>query len=346
MNKLPEVTSKISDLIEIFSGAISSRLLISAIKLKVFDCLEEPTLAEKVTNLLSLHFENTIHVLDALCSLGLINKHNKTYHNKKVASEFLVTGKPTYIGEWLLQTDKDIELCLEKLPDIIRFGSKVIKAPEHMNSKEYCEKFTASHAATSFAGIANDIAHNVSCIPSFKYCRRMLDLGGGPGVNAMAVVSKNTDLEATIFDRPDIVHLAENYIKEYGFGDRVKTLGGDYLKDFIGSDYDMIMITDSLYYTDSEIDAVLNKCRNALNPSGFFVGIHAVLTEERTQPAHMVLGMLPETVMNSGTLPDKGYLAKALERCGFVNISSEMVMIGGSFFEMNTGYLSVPIIDK
>ena len=338
MKKFPEIESNFGELSNIFFSIVSSRLLITAIYLKVFDCLEEAVSAAEVSKRLATDPANTTHMLDGLCALGLIDKNNKKYRNKKIAYELLITGKPAYLGDWFLQTDKDFKPYLDMLPEIISSGPEAIARPDHMNSAENCEKFTASHAASSFAGVARDIARHVSSLPSFKNCRKMLDIGGGPGVNAMAVVRENENLEATVFDRPDIVHMADRYIQEYGFSDRVKTLGGDYLKDPVGSEYDMIMITDSLYYTDPEIDTVLHKCREALKPGGFFVGIHCVLTDERTRPSNMVIGMLPETVMNSGSLPDKGFLIKALERCGFTNISSEMVMIGDSLFEMNAGY--------
>lgn len=339
MKPFPEIESNFGELCSIFYNTISSRLMITAIGMKVFDCLEEPTSSAQVSDLQLLNPDNTMHMLDALCVLNLIKKESNIYQNRKIASEFLVTGKPAYIGEWLLEADKDLRPCLDKLPEIIRSGPGAIIAPDHMNTAELCERFTASHAATSFAGVARDVARSVSGLPSFKSCRKMLDMGGGPGVNAMAVVGRNENLEATLFDRPDIVKIARNYITEYGFNNRIKTLGGDYQKDSIGSGYDMIMITDSLYYTDAEIDPVLNKCREALNPGGFFVGIHAVLTNDRTQPSNLVLAMLPEAVTNTGVLPDKGFLVKALEHCGFKNIRSEMVIIGDSLMEMNVGYL-------
>jgi hypothetical protein len=339
MKQFPEVESEFSSIIDIFYSAVSSKLLTTAVDLEVFNHLEEPAPPTKVSDSLSLNPENTIHMLDALCALNLVKKESNVYQNQKKASEFLVKGKPTYIGEWMLITDKDVKPCLDNFSELIRSGPQAVTAPDDMNSEECCEKFTASHAASSFAGIANDIAKSVSMIPSFKNCEKMLDMGGGPGVNVMAVVSKNENLEAMLFDRPEIVRMAENYIKEYGFSDRIKTIGGDYLKDDIGSDYDMIMITDSLYYSDEEIDAVLNKCKKCLKSDGFFVGIHGVFTDERTQPADMVMGMLPEIVMNSGFLPDKGFLFKALERCGFHNVSSKMVSIGGGMMEMNVGYL-------
>jgi hypothetical protein len=133
--------------------------------------------------------------------------------------------------------------------------------------------------------------------------------------------------------------MARSYIRDYGFEDRVTTFGGDYLKDSLGTGYDLIMITDSLYYSDQEIDPVLKKCHASLKPEGVFVGIHAVLTDERTRPTQMVLDLLPECMTGQAHMPEKGFLANALGRCGFNGITSKMVTICGIQMEMNVGYV-------
>jgi hypothetical protein len=97
------------------------------------------------------------------------------------------------------------------------------------------------------------------------------------------------------------------------------------------------MITDSLYYGQEEIMAVLRKCHQALKQGGLFAGIHAVLTHERTQPKNTVLGMLPEALADKAYLPEKGYLITAMERVGFQGVTSSMADIGGVPMEMNTG---------
>jgi predicted O-methyltransferase YrrM len=179
------------------------------------------------------------------------------------------------------------------------------------------------------------MAAHIAGVPGFSDCRSMLDLGGGPAVNAMAVVQAGDRLRAVVFDRPDIARMARRYIATYGFEDRVTTIGGNYLTDSLGDGYDLIMITDTLYYSDSEIDPVLEKCRCALNPGGMLVGIHAVLTHDRTRPASLVLGLLTETMTGQARMPESGFLAGALRRCGFEDISSEMVTVCGSPMEMN-----------
>ena len=339
MSKLPVHEIDFSELNNIYFGTIASRLLMTAIDMNVFDYLEKSISFGEVALAVNSHPENTELMLDALCAGGMLEKKNGMYKNGKLANDFLVRGKPAYLGEWLKQADEATAPFLENLEHYIRSGPGAPSEEETMNGEAYCERYTASHAASSLAGIALQFAGHISALPGFMDCRTMLDLGGGPGINLMAIVEKNPDLAATLFDRPGIVRMAQNYIKAYGFEERVTTIGGDYLEDCIGTGYDMVMITDSLYYEDHEIDPVLKRCHAAIRPGGMFVGIHAVLTHERTRPVHLVMDLLTETMTGQAHLREKGFLLHALERCGFKDVTSKNVIICGIPMEMNTGYV-------
>jgi len=338
MRKLPRLEIDFNELNNLYFGTVTSRLMMTAIKMKVFDHLGSPESARNVAEALDSHYGNTELMLDALCACGLVEKKSGRYSNRKLAHAFLVCGKPAYLGEWLEQADEAMRPFLEKMEDRIRIGPGEVAKAEDMNSETYCERYTASHAASSLAGIARQFAVQIEKLPAFSSCRTMLDLGGGPGINAMAVAETNPNLQATVFDRPEIARMARCYIETYGFADRVRAVGGDYLNDPLGTGYDMIMITDSLYYDDQKIDRVLEKCGACLRPGGMLVGIHAVLTDERTRPVHLVLDLLAETMTGQAHMPEKGFLARALGRCGFDGITSTMVVICGIPMEMNVGY--------
>ena len=337
MVKLPDPQSDFSVFGDMFYGAVASRLLMSAIDLAVFEHLEQAASAQAVARLLPAHPRNAQLMLDALCALGLLRKSQGQYQNQPSTSEFLVRGKAAYLGHWLQLADESWQDCLGGLTDKIRSGPGQAPPDEHWNAAAYCERFTRAHAATSLAGVARQMAAIVADAPGFDACRRMLDLGGGPGVNAMAVAQANEGLAAVVFDRPEIVAIARGYIDEYGMSERVSTMGGDYLSDDIGGGYDLIMVTDSLYYGDAELDRVLAKCRQALAPGGLLVGVHAVLTDEATKPAKMVLAMLPEALAGQAALPERGFLARAMARHGFAEISSRMAMVAGAPMEVNVG---------
>jgi ribosomal protein RSM22 (predicted rRNA methylase) len=68
----------------------------------------------------------------------------------------------------------------------------------------------------------------------------MLDLGGGPGLVGIALVAAHPEMKGVIFDKPAIVKVAETFIKEYEMEDRMEVLGGDYSRDPIGKEYDLI----------------------------------------------------------------------------------------------------------
>ncbi len=337
MSKLPQFESDFSELNKLYFGTIGSRLMMTAIEMKIFDHLEHPVVSEAVANALDIDPGNTELLLDALCACGLVSKKNGLYQNHQTTSDFLVCGKPAYLGEWYQLADEDGLSFLASLADKIKFGPGDAPEDENMNSEAFCERYTTAHAASSLCCVATNIAEHIKELPGFQSCKTMLDMGGGPAINAMAVVQDNSQLRATVFDRPSVARLAQTYIEAYGFGERVTAVGGNYLKDSLGSGYDLIMITDTLYYEDPEIESVVAKCHGALNPGGMLVAIHAVLTDERTRPSQLVLGLLTETMSGQTCIPEKGYLVNALTRCGFSGITSKMVDIGGTPMEMNLG---------
>ena len=338
MSRLPAVQSDFSKLNDMLFNAVRAKLLTTSVALKIYDRLENAQPAEAVAQNVNGDPENTGLMLDALCACGLLSKQAGAYRNTALASDFLVSGKATYLGAWLQQADASYKHCLDNFGDVVIHGADSANPDAHMNSEAYCEHYTESHAASSLGGIGRGIAEHISALPGFGDCRRLLDLGGGPGINAMAVLEANDALRATLFDRPEIVRMAREYAKTWGFDHRMEVLGGDYLQDDFGQGYDVIMATDTLYYAGDQIDLVTAKCRQALAPGGFLVGVHAVLTDERTQPESLVVGILCESLMGQGSLPDQGFLAASMARCGLQKISSRMINVGGSLLEMNVAY--------
>lgn len=65
----------------------------------------------------------------------------------------------------------------------------------------------------------------VSGLPEFPLFRTMLDLGGGPGLVGIAIVSAHPSMKGVIFDRPAVVKVAETFIKEYEIEDRIEVMG-------------------------------------------------------------------------------------------------------------------------
>ncbi len=325
MNTIPDVKLEYGSIEEMLFGSVKSRVLLAAIELRVFDVLRTAKSAEETTAVLGTHPENTRHLLRAMTACGLLEHVNGVFKNSYEAMAFLDTESPTYIGTWLTQAAKAFEPILDGFCDLVQHGPPQTIPEAHMNSEIMCESYTHAHAQTELAGIAQKTASLVRALPEYRGFKRMLDLGGGPGLNSVAIVQEHPHLESVVFDRKRVVDIAREYIERFGVVDRIETRAGDYSSDALGTGYDFILASDTLYYPSEELDDIASKLFSALNPGGVLMGIHGVLVEEKTLPEHMVLGMLPDALMDQGELPDSGFLAPSLLRAGFAIVHTREV---------------------
>ena len=116
----------------------------------------------------------------------------------------------------------------------------------------------------------------------------MLGLGGGPGLVGIAIVTSHPSMKGIIFDRPAIIKVAETFIKEYEMEERMDVLAGDYNCDSIGEGYDLIWASNALNFARHDLDSLMKKIYDALNPGGVFISFCEGLTHERTKTGFVV----------------------------------------------------------
>jgi len=316
------VNVSFEELYRMLVAPIRSKLLLTGIELKVFNHLSELRSAEAVAEAIGTHPENTRLFLDGLAASDLVVKRDGLYQNTPVTQAFLVEESPTYLGLVFADQFQMNYPVLNDLPRLVKEGPPPALPEADMNSEEMCMKFTAAHASSEHAGIAQQVAEVVSGLPESPSFRKMLDLGGGPGLIGIAAVAAHPSMNGIIFDRPSIVKVAETFIREYEMEERVEVLGGDYFRDSIGEGYDLVLASDNLYYDKDETDAIVKKIFDALNPSGVFISFHGGLTHEQTKPDMMVLGMILDKLMGQGRMVDQGFIADSMLRAGFKSVQS------------------------
>ena len=322
MKKLPEVNVSFDELYKMLVAPIRSKLLWTGIELGVFEQLSEPKSADAVAEAIGSHPMNTRLFLDGLTACDLLEKKKGLYQNTLVTQAFLIEESPTYLGLVFADQFQMNYPILNDLPKLVKNGPPPTLPEADMNSEEMCMKFTVAHACSERAGIAQQVAEIISNLPEFPSFRKMLDLGGGPGLIGIAAVAAHPNMLGVIFDRPAIVRVAKDYIREYGMGDLVDVLGGDYFQDSLGDGYDLVLASDNIYYGKDELDSIMEKIFDALNPAGVFISFHGGLTHERTKPDMMVLGMILDELMGQGMMVDLGFIADSMLRVGFQSVRS------------------------
>jgi len=322
MEKLPEVNESFEDMYRMLVAPIKSKLLLTGIELKVFNHLSEPMSADAVAEAIGTHPENTRLFLDGLAASDLIVKQNVLYQNTAVTQTFLVEDSQTFLGQMFAFQSQMWSAALNDLSKLVKEGPPPPSPEMDMGSEEMWAQFTVSRANYERAGVAQQAVEFVSELPEFTSFKKMLDLGGGPGLVGIAIVASHPNMKGVLFDRPAIIKVAETFIKEYEMEERIEVLSGDYNCDSIGEGYDLIWTSNTLNFARHDLDSLMKKVYDALNPGGVFISFCEGLTHERTKPGFVVLSMMSIALMSQDMCFDQGEIADSMLRVGFKSVRS------------------------
>ena len=332
---LPEVSISSEKLYRMSFASLQSKMLIAAIELKIFDHLSEPKTAEEMAESIGGHPKNTMLFLNGLTACELLIKQNGVYRNAPVAQTFLMDGTPTSLGEGFLRQAAMSHMMIEDLPKLILEGPPSPSSRASAGSEEEWAQNAVWMANNERAGVAQQMADMVSGLPEFPSFRKMLDLGGGPGIFGIGMVEKHHVMKGVIFDRMAVVNVAKTFIQEYGLEDRISVLAGDYNRDPIGGGYDFIWASSTLNFAQNNMDAVMKKIHEALNPGGLFMNLSEGLTHEGTKPDFFVLCTMGWAMSNPMTAFAQGFIADAMLNKGFRSVRSRTVQTGWGTMDLD-----------
>jgi predicted DNA-binding protein len=336
MKKLPEVNASFADLYGILIAPIRTKLLLTGIELKVFNHLSEPKTADIVAEAIESHPENMRHFLDGLAANDLIRKKNGLYQNTAVTQEFLVEGSPTYLGEFLARQIEWHKPVLDDLATLVTEGPPQAQEMD-TESEEVWGKMAALMANYERSGVAQQIVSIVSELPEFPTFTKMLDLGGGPGLLGIVIVTAHPHIRGVIFDRPAVAGVAEGFIEEYEVADRMTVMGGDYVNDPLGEGYDLILASATLNFVKDDLESFCGKVYDALNPGGLFITLSDGLTDERTKPELMVTGWLSMALTGQDKGFDQGVIADSMLSVGFRSVRSRTLAMPMGPMDLDIG---------
>ena len=284
LDTIPEISSEPLD--KIGRDCEALHILFTAFDFDLFSLLEEPKTAKQISEGIETQLHLTEKFLNALVALQLLSKHDGRYTNTKLASTFLVKSSPFYQGNLLRLHAKGTDNW-SKLSSILK--GEIQKEPDGRFEGVFDQNFILAMAEGAMRGSLHRTVKEVSTLPEFQRARKLLDLGGGHGLYAIAFSQINPNLEAVLFDLPHVTEVAKEFIAKYGMQDRIAIIGGDFLEDDIGNGYDTIFVSDVLYRKKDVLLGSLKKIHDALNDNGSIVLKHWLLNDDRTAPIVSVL---------------------------------------------------------
>ncbi|HJH31189.1 MAG TPA: methyltransferase domain-containing protein [Methanosarcinaceae archaeon] len=291
--KMLEIDPKISSesLDGMIKGCERTRILFTALDFDLFDLLDVSMTAEEISSRIETNAHMTGKFLNTLVAMKLLIKRDGRYANTELASTFLKKSSPFYQGHLLRLSGKTRDWS--KLNTILKAD-----VSEEDNSRGndrnfedvFDPGFILAMAEGSMRGGLHRTVNEVSNLPEFKKARKLLDLGGGHGLYAIAFAQMNPDLDAVVFDLPHVTEVTKEFIDRYDMNERVGVFGGNFYEDEIKNEYeyDIIFASDALYCKPDVLAGVLNKIYVALDNGGSVMLKHWILDNDRTAPATSV----------------------------------------------------------
>lgn len=301
-------------------AGLSADALNLALGYGVFAHLDQFIAAEELALVLKWDADNTAYLLELLWSLELLECQwtcPRRYRSLPQTARYLNPGSAQYCGDALLFRHGVLRQVGNQLDELLRNGKSPPADPALI------QQGWAAAARSQIAQEQTAVTAEVACeifgaVPEFWQAQRLLDLGGGPGLVAIALAQQQQDLNAVVFEYEAAAVVAQQKILDAGLEARVNTLAGDLLVDDFGADYDLIWCSSVLHFVP-DIPALLARLYRALRPGGVLVCCHAEVHTEVSKAKRILHYYLHMRMQGRHVLPE-GQLAQLLEQAGFDDV--------------------------
>jgi hypothetical protein len=278
---MPEEPKMLPKRIEALADAVyPSFAMLAGMELDLFTPLGNgPLSAEEIATAAGTDQAKTTELLLALVATGLLTREAGRFSNSPEADEFLVRGRPNYIGmrhhAYRRRWNSVLSVTETIRSGVPQRGMNYGDMPAEARDAFYRGTFTECLAA----------GRQLAAFEDFSGCQNIIDIAGGSGGLAIAMAERWTNLSVTIADLPANEAVARRFVAEAGFSDRVDVRPADVVKEPLGGPYDAgIMRGLFPVLTPAQIRGVLGNVHAALRPGSPLYVVGWILDDSRASP--------------------------------------------------------------
>lgn len=295
-------------LTELARGYQSARIFLSAVELGLLSALAEgPADAEALARACRTKTEPTRRVLDALCGLDVLVKTGERYELEAGIRDVFDPASDHYQVD-MFRHHARLWDSWSRLSGIA--GREPEPDAEEGERRDFIR---------AMANIGRGSARELAAAVDLSKARRLLDVGGGPGVYAITLAEAHPHLEAVVFDRAEVLEIAKEFIADSSAAGRVSTTPGDAVTDDFGTGYDAVLMSNFIHVFGADLNKeIFRKASHALNPGGQLIVKDFLIDETRTRPefsAIFSINMLVGT--ESGDVYTEGEIRAWMEEADF-----------------------------
>ena len=226
---------------------------------------------------------------DVMCTLframGLLEPDQDVLRPTQLAREHLVAGTRHDLRPYYASL-KERPVCRE-LHQVLTTGE-----PAAWSSAERGVDWESNLADVAFAGqitaamdaraavLAPALVEALAEVPA----RRFLDIAGGSGAYAAAVVDARPGLRATVLERPPVDAVARTLLAGRGYEGRLEVVAGDMFEE-LPEDHDLHLLSHALHdWDEGRVRRILEVSFRALPSGGWLVDHDAHINADKTGP--------------------------------------------------------------
>lgn len=277
----------------------ASKTLLSAVEMRVFTELAHgPEHFESLSGRLGLHPRAARDFLDALVSLGFLQRTDSTYSNTPATDLFLDRRKPTYIGGMLEMANHRLYGHWGRLTEAVRTGKAQSELGDGGFAALYADPARLREFLSAMSGISRGTARAIAAKFPWRQYRTFVDVGTAQGDTPVQIALANSHLTGAGFDLPEVAPIFEEYADSHGLSARLEFAPGSFFDDPLPK-ADVVVMGHILHDWGLDIKRMLiRKAYEAIPEGGAFIVFEALIDDARCSNAFgllMSLNMLIET---------------------------------------------------
>lgn len=260
---------------EHFRGAYATELLTAAVcHFPLFGALAGgPRTLGEVRTTLGLAERPARVLMTALAAMGLLAiESDGRFALTGLAREHLLPGGPFDVGGYvgLAAQSPGVLAMVERLrtnrPFEMPSGTAYIYREGAASAMD--EAASARHLTLALAGRARNVAPHLARAVDLSSARTLLDVAGGSGIYAIALLQRHPKLRAVLLDRGPVLDVAREMAEAHGVSDRLECVAGDMFRDAYPR-ADAVLLSNVLHDWDvPECRALISRASAALTPGG------------------------------------------------------------------------------
>lgn len=270
-------------------GFSITRVLATALELELFRHVADgKTTPADIAKACAATPRGIAMVVDAMVGLGLLIRagagRDAPVSLAPDADLFLVKGKPSYVGDFILFHSHFIDAQWRSLTEVVRTGKPVVALDKPAEGVPVWHDlvdalFAVGFKAAQQVGVELGRRHPGKAI-------RLLDVAAGSGVWGIGAATTNPNVRATFQDLPETLTHTKRWVERMGLAARAEYLPGDLRQvDFGTARFDAVTLGHICHSEGAEASrALLAKVAKATTPGGTLVIAEFVPNADRNGP--------------------------------------------------------------